>query len=179
MPSPPKAAERYLKLAVEQVNGAVEEVQRSVWALRAEPLDRHGLRDALSEIGEQLASCSPTPIRVRTQVLGSPRPFAVAVENDLLRIGQEALTNAVRHGKATHIEVDLRYDDDNFRLRIADNGRGFDAEQPPRAGHFGLLGMRERAHAIGGTLSVRSGVGRGTAIEVTVPLRPLPLSRAG
>jgi signal transduction histidine kinase len=179
MPAPSKAAERYLQLAIEQVNGAIEGVQRSVWALRGEPLDTRGLRDALAEIGEQLASCSPTPIDVRTRVVGGPRPFAVPVENDLLRIGQEALTNAVRHGKATHIAVDLHYEDETFRLRVSDDGRGFDADVKPHAGHFGLVGMRERAQAIGGTLSVRSAVGRGTEIEVTVPLRPLTLSRAG
>lgn len=179
MPAPSKAAERYLHLAIEQVNGAIEGVQRSVWALRGEPLDTRGLRDALAEIGDQLASCSPTPIHVRTRVVGGPRPFAVPVENDLLRIGQEALTNAVRHGKATHIDVDLHYEDETFRLRVGDDGRGFDADVPPRAGHFGLVGMRERAQAIGGTLTVRSVVGRGTEIEVIVPLQPLTLPRAG
>jgi len=168
LPNRVPVAEQHLALALEQVNAGVDEVRRSVWALRTESLDVSGLGAALDEIGQQLARCSHTPIEVRTRSIGDPRPFAAVVENDLLRIGQEALTNAVRHGHASHIQVELRYDEDAFRMRISDDGRGFDTRIPPRPGHFGLVGMRERADEMGASLSVRSTVGKGTDIEVVV-----------
>jgi signal transduction histidine kinase len=103
---------------------------------------------------------------------GSPRPFAVAVENSLLRIGQEALTNAVKHGEATHVRVELRYGAGEFQLKVSDDGRGFDAAAPGRPGHFGLVGMRERSEEIGARLEVTSAPGRGTEVGVTLPLEP-------
>src|SRR6185436_16399596 len=121
---------------------------------------------------------SHRPLQVRTRVQGAPRPLAVPVENNLLRIGQEALTNAVKHGQATHIEVFLRYQDDAFRLRVSDNGSGFDAAVAPPIGHYGLVGMRERAAEMGAALDVRSTPGRGTVIEVTLTLPPLTLRQA-
>jgi signal transduction histidine kinase len=169
LPATGTAAARHLGLAVEQVSAAIDEVRRSVWALRQHSLDARGLAAALEEAGEQLAACSPTPIEIRTSVDGSPRPFGVAIENDLLRIGQEALTNAVRHGKAAHIQMDLRYDAQAFRLRVSDDGCGFDTGQPVRPGHFGLVGMRERAQAMGARVHVESAVGAGTTLEITLP----------
>jgi signal transduction histidine kinase len=177
LPNRVPVAEQHLALAVEQVTAGVNEVRRSVWALRTESLDVSGLGAALDEIGQQLARCSPTPIEVRTRAIGDPRPFAAVIENDLLRIGQEALTNAVRHGHASHIQVELRYDEDAFHLRVSDDGRGFDTRNPPRPGHFGLVGMRERAAEMRAELKVRSTVGRGTDIEVVVDVQsrqPMP-----
>jgi signal transduction histidine kinase len=175
----PQNAEAHLARALEGVEASVEEVHRSVWALREETLETRGLAASLDEAGQQLADCSHRPIQILTRVGGSPRPLAVPVENNLLRIGQEALTNAVKHGQATHIEVYLRYGDDAFRLRVSDNGGGFDAGAAPPTGHYGLVGMRERAAEMGATLDVRSSAGRGTVIEVTVPLPPLSLRQAG
>jgi signal transduction histidine kinase len=130
-------------------------------------------------MGRQLASCSPTPIAVTTRVEGGSRTFALSVENNLLRIGQEALTNAVRHGKAAHVHVDLRYGEEAFTLRVKDDGKGFDTTTPAGGSSFGLVGMRERAQEIGAQLSVRSALNRGTEVEVTLPLAPLTLRQAG
>src|SRR5205814_10232659 len=102
----PRVAEQHLVRALGQVDASIEEVHRAVWALREASLAGRSLADALDEIGQQLASCSARPIEVRTAVAGEARPFAVAVENSLLRIGQEALTNAVKHGRADHIRID-------------------------------------------------------------------------
>jgi signal transduction histidine kinase len=175
----PRNAEEHLARALEGVEASVEEVHRSVWALREETLETRGLAASLDEAGQQLAGCSHHAIEVTTRVQGSPRPLAVPVENNLQRIGQEALTNAVKHGKATHIEVYLQYEDEYFRLRVSDDGSGFDATAAPPSGHYGLLGMRERAHGMGARVDVRSSVGRGTVVEVTVPLPPLTLRQAG
>jgi signal transduction histidine kinase len=179
LPARVPVAEQHLALAVEQVNAGVDEVRRSVWALRASSLEASGLAAALDEIAQQLARCSAAPVEVRTRVIGKAGAFALSVENDLLRIGQEALTNAVRHGKALHLDIELRYEPDAFRLRVSDDGRGFDAQLPLRPGHFGLMGMRERAEMIGAQLEVRSTAGRGTVIVVTVPRKPLELLEVG
>jgi signal transduction histidine kinase len=178
LPDKSSVADRHLTLALEQVTAGIEEVRRSVWALRTHALDSGGLATALGEIGQLLANCSATPIEVSTRIEGGPRPLVIEVENNLLRIGQEALTNAVRHGAARRIAVELRYDVQAFRLRVRDDGCGFDPTAATRPGHFGLLGMRERAAAMGAKLDVRSAVGEGTEVEVTVPLQ-LTLPQAG
>ncbi len=174
----PTMAGQHLTRALGQVEASMNEVHRAVWGLRDDAL-AGGLAGALDDIGRQLASCSATPIEVRTTVAGQPRPFALAVENNLLRIGQEALTNAVKHGHAPHVEVRLGYEAHSFRLEVRDDGRGFDPGAAAASGRFGLIGMRERAHEIGARLEVRSAMGGGTAVAVTVPLEPLTLSQAG
>jgi signal transduction histidine kinase len=178
LPDKSAVADRHLTLALEQVTAGIEEVRRSVWALRTHALDSGGLATALGEIGQLLANCSPTPIEVSTNIEGGPRPLVIEVENNLLRIGQEALTNAVRHGAAKRIAVELRYDVQSFHMRVSDDGCGFDVTAATRPGHFGLLGMRERAAAMGARLEVRSAVGEGTEVAVTVPLQ-LTLPQAG
>jgi signal transduction histidine kinase len=173
LPAHPALAQRHLALAAEQLNSGADEVRRSVWELRTPSLDAGGLEGALDEIGQQLARCSARPIEVQTLVAGTLRPFSTVMENHLLRIGQEALTNAVRHGQASHVSIELRYEPEAFVLAVVDDGRGFDTQKAPPEGHFGLAGMRERADAIGGQLAVRSAPGRGTRVAVTVPLSPL------
>jgi signal transduction histidine kinase len=174
-----KTMQEHLTLAIEQVRASITEVHRAVWALREELVDARGLNAALTDIAQQLASCCAASIEVRTHVVGAPYPFAVAVENDLLRLGQEALTNAVKHGEATQIEVELHYEPDAFSLKVRDNGRGFDVAAPRPTGHFGLLGMEERARQIGARLDVRSAANRGTEVVVVVPMQPLSLRQTG
>jgi signal transduction histidine kinase len=175
----PQMAEQHLTRALGQVDASIEEVHRAVWALREASLDGRGLGDALDGIGQQLASCSARPIEVRTTVSGPPRPFPVAVENNLLRIGQEALTNAVKHGKATHIGIELRYEPQLFCLRVVDDGCGFDTTAAASPGRFGLVGMRERAREIGARLEVRAVVNRGTEVRVALPQQSVYLRPTG
>ena len=172
-------AEQHLERALGQVEASMEEVHRAVWSLRDESRETRGLAASLEDIGQQLGSCSPSPVEVRTRTSGGPRPFALSVENNLLRIGQEALTNAVKHGKAAHVEVELRYQPHAFELWVSDDGRGFDAGAPAAPGHFGLVGMRERAGEIGARFELRSLPGRGTEVVVKLPLPPLTLRRTG
>jgi signal transduction histidine kinase len=125
-------------------------------------------------IGRQLASCHSDSINVEVEVEGDAHPFVVPVENNLLRIGQEALTNAVKHGKPSRIDVRLRYDRATFSMRVRDDGLGFDTASPPPPGHFGLAGMRERAAEIGARLELSSRVNGGTEVQVTVDLGDQP-----
>src|SRR6185503_19401309 len=104
-----------------------------------------------------------------TLVVGGPWPLAPAVEDHLFRIGQEALTNALKHGHARRARIALRFAEASLEMEIQDDGAGFDAEAPPADGHFGLVGMRERTAQLGGTLAVRSLPGEGTTIVVAVP----------
>jgi len=111
------------------------------------------------------------PAKIRVTVSGRPRRCAPHVEEQLLRIAQEAISNAVRHGEATEIDVTLEYSRRHVSLGIADNGRGFVLDdRAPAAGHWGLKNMRERAVEVGGRFGVTSGPGTGTTIQAVVPL---------
>jgi two-component system, NarL family, sensor kinase len=97
-------------------------------------------------------------------------PLPRSVEMNLLRIGQEAVANAVKHGHAQQIAIELRYTSNSVCLTVEDDGQGFTADQPPSSGHFGLLDMRERAQSLGSQLKIESEPGRGTRIAVDVCL---------
>jgi signal transduction histidine kinase len=94
------------------------------------------------------------------------------VEDNLLRIGQEAINNAVKHAQPRRIIVNLIFDARKVQLRVQDDGCGFDSQAVGNgaAGHFGLMGMRERVEQIGGTLSIHSAKGAGTEVAVDVPI---------
>jgi signal transduction histidine kinase len=94
------------------------------------------------------------------------------MEQHLLRIAQEAVTNVLKHAGASKIAVRLHLEARKLYLRIVDDGRGFEQENAfsSRGGHFGLIGMRERAERLGGELRLCSHPGEGTELEVTVPL---------
>jgi len=107
-------------------------------------------------------------IEVRTE--GEPRCLPGLLAHELLRIAQEATTNAVKHGGAGRIEITLAFSPQEVRLRIEDDGCGFNpAQESGKAGHFGLLGMRERVQKLGGRLRLDSHPGRGAVVEVEAP----------
>jgi signal transduction histidine kinase len=106
------------------------------------------------------------------QVEGAARTLRPIVRDEMFRIAGEALRNAFQHAGAKQIEVELRYDERQLRLRVRDDGKGIDLKllaAEGRSGHFGLHGMRERAELIGGKLTVWSSPGSGTEIELTIP----------
>ena len=107
-------------------------------------------------------------------VEGEPRPLHPILRDDVYKITAEALRNAFRHADATDVDVEIRYDRQQFRLRVQDDGKGFNEALLPRqaaAGHYGVRGMRERAALMGGTLTVWSKEGAGTAVELSIPAR--------
>jgi signal transduction histidine kinase len=115
---------------------------------------------------------SETPIQAQVEVNGTFRPLPRLVEDNLLRIGQEAMNNAVKHAQAKRISINLVFDVRRVQLSVRDDGCGFNnqASDNGQAGHFGLIGMRERAEQIGGTLSIRSKEGSGTEVVVDAPI---------
>jgi signal transduction histidine kinase len=162
----PGAARRYLQTARKMVQYSRSDVRNSVWDLRSPMLEENDLVEAFSELARQLCTA-------RTQVVfaveGLPRRLPLEVENQLLRIGQEAVTNALKHAHASRVKVSLSFDSDTAQMRVADDGCGFDtACVDGLANHFGLRGMRERAERIQGEFQIQSANGTGTVVAVNV-----------
>ena len=170
MPPDAEAARTYLDRARRQVRHGIAEARRYVWDLRSPALENNDLPTALSETARRLTN--ETAIQAQVEVNGTFRPLARLVEDNLLRIGQEAMNNAVKHAQAQRISVNLVFDARRVQLSIRDDGRGFDNQRAGngQAGHFGLIGMRERAEQIGGTLSIHSTEGSGTEVVAEVPI---------
>jgi signal transduction histidine kinase len=111
-------------------------------------------------------------VLLQVQTEGTSRDLAPILRDDIYRISRQALRNAFLHGQATQVEVEIRYDARQFRLRIRDNGKGIDPkvlESGAREGHYGLPSMRERARLVEGKLTVWSELNSGTEIELTIP----------
>jgi ligand-binding sensor domain-containing protein len=170
MPPEAEAARTHLDRARTQVRHGIAEARRYVWDLRSPALENNDLPTALSETARRLTN--ETAIQTQVEVNGTFRPLPRLVEDNLLRIGQEALNNAVKHAQAQRIFVNLVFDARRVQLSVRDDGRGFDnqAASNGQAGHFGLIGMRERAERIGGTLSIQSTEGSGTEVVADVPI---------
>ena len=168
MPAAAETAKGHLDRARMLVRNSMAEARRYVCDLRSQELQKKDLPAALRDTTKRLTAASK--IETVVEVAGPLRPLPVEVETNLLRIGQEAINNAVKHARANRIEVGLNFDTRKVQLSIRDDGRGFDPREQIADGHFGLLGMRERAEQIGGVLSIDSAPERGTQIAVDVPL---------
>jgi signal transduction histidine kinase len=165
----PLLAEKHLDEANNLARGCLQEVRRYVWNLRHRDQGKGDLAAKLSDLAKTIGGGTSFHFKVS----GTPRRLSEPTESILLRIGQEAILNAVKHARAGKIEVELLFEKRHVRLRIQDDGCGFhlDQEEVKDDGHFGMLGMRERAIQLGGCLTVNSAPGLGTDIEVKVPLR--------
>lgn len=174
LPGRPAEAKEKLDGAIEQAEEAIIEGREAVQNLRTSTVQRNDLAQAISMLGEELATDStnlPSPI-FRVAVEGAPQDLHPILRDEVYRITAEALRNAFRHAQARQIEVEIRYDSQQFRLRMRDDGRGFNPNVPAgqgRKGHYGLPGMRERAKIAGGKLKVWSEVGAGTEVELEIP----------
>lgn len=139
------------------------------------------LRDAAENDGD-LASAleaaatrldSADGVEVRVEFAGPPPPLPVATVHHLRMIARESVTNALKHARAGRVTIDVAVVGSTLRLRVTDDGRGFDAtlETRGKSGHFGCVGIRERARKVGAQVTWRSAPGQGTTVEVTLPLR--------
>jgi signal transduction histidine kinase len=171
VPSTPQTAMQHLELAQQMVDQSQKEVRRSIWDLRSQMLDNNDLPGALDAVGKQLSS--GTDIHISVEVLGARRRLPEMIENHLLRISQEAVANAIKHGRPRRIELQLVFEPASVALMVRDDGHGFEPNKKPtvRNGHFGLAGMHERAKALNGTVEVESRPGKGTVIIVEVPVK--------
>jgi signal transduction histidine kinase len=164
----PRVSQQALETARDMSRHSMVEARRSVWDLRCQLLQDGDLVSALKQIVEPLVTRGQAKVQFRIQ--GSPVRLAGSVEMNLLRIGQEAVANALKHGHAQTISVELQYAAASVSLTVTDDGQGFATEQSSPAGHFGLLDMRERAQSMGNALRVESEPGSGTRITVEVPI---------
>jgi signal transduction histidine kinase len=167
-----------LELARNMTRRSLFEARRSVWDLRSHLLENSDLATALTEVAKLMAHSSRVQIAVQTS--GLPRKLPPQMENNLLRVAQEALANALKHARATRITVHLDYQPAKVSLRVNDDGIGFDAANSSLSysGHFGLLDMSERAEKMGGRYAMISAPGQGTEIRVEVPAKGEPASSA-
>lgn len=170
----PPVARRSLDLARDMLRHSQAEARQSIWDLRSIALETGGLLVALKEMLQPLSNHSPLQVEILAK--GELPPLPRNVEHGLLRIAQEAVTNTFKHSGAARVLVELECDRQSVSVRVTDNGRGFHADRSTsiEAGHFGLLGMRERAEKLNGTLEIRSQPGAGAVVSVRVPIPGLP-----
>ena len=164
-----EGARKHLEMARKMARHSLTEARRSVMDLRASALDGQDLSEALASAARQWAA--GTAVTIEMSVTGQLPKLPEEVEQHLLRIAQEAVANALKHACPRKIRIGLRFEPRKLWLRVEDDGRGF---EPGNAfntlgGHFGLLGMRERAERIGGELHLLTSPGTGTQVEVSAP----------
>ena len=165
MEEDPENAVRHVRRARELARESLGEARRSVHALRPQALEKAGFADALKAIIRN--TTAGTPLRAEFQLQGEPRELGADVEENLLHIGQEALTNALRHARATKFQAQLSFGSGAVRLELSDNGDGFAIDGVNDG--FGLIGMKERAEQIGATVEVSTEPGAGTRIVAVSP----------
>jgi signal transduction histidine kinase len=162
----PEDAVQHVRRARDIARESLGEARRSIHALRPQALEKAGFADALKAIIQN--TTAGTALRTDFHLDGEPRHLPPTVEESLLRIGQEALSNALKHAQPTEFHARLCFDSDAVRLELCDNGKGFVPDQA-NGGGIGLLGMKERAEQIGATLTVASEPGVGTKIIAVSP----------
>ena len=161
-------ARNHLGSAHKLARAALAEARDSIWNMRSQVLEKGDLGEALERILIQMTD--GTGIMPNMRVEGSRRRLPPVIENNLLRVGQEAITNASKHGKPTRIDVTLGFDGRTVRLAVEDNGVGFLTSSPSIGDRrrFGLVGIRERAELLGGSVEITSAPGEGTRVVVAV-----------
>lgn len=147
---------------------ALESIRRTSWALRPPVLEDLGLVPALESLTRRQPPGTPRP---ELHVIGDPKPLPPDLELTAFRLAQESLSNVQRHAGASAVVVRVEFAPDHIRLEVKDDGVGFDVHAVDRSGHFGLLGMQERAQLVGGTLRVTSALGQGTSVDFASPIR--------
>ncbi|MGP8198054.1 MAG: PAS domain S-box protein [Limisphaerales bacterium] len=162
-----KEAGHHLDRAGELARESLREARRSVRALRPQSLEGSDLCEALDSLMKKMTA--GTSLEAGFVLVGQSRPLPPEWDENLLRIGQEVLTNVLRHAQASQFDAQLAFSPDEVRLNLRDNGRGFDPES--RHEGFGLLGIGERVEGMGGHLIIQSAPGTGTEISIVLPLK--------
>jgi signal transduction histidine kinase len=150
--------------ACELAQESLRQTRHVIKALRSRSLEKKNLCEALNESFQKMTE--GTTLGVKFILSGQWRKLPSEFEENLLRIGQEALTNTIRHARASEFKVELVFSEQEIRLLLHDNGCGF--ETAIQSEGFGLKGMRERVESIGGSFSINSTKGMGTSISITL-----------
>jgi signal transduction histidine kinase len=158
-----------MREAVEQLTHDIESLRGLIAELRPAALDQLGLEPALTSLVQRTAITSGLEVQTTVDLPDDLRP-PPETETTVYRIVQESLTNVAKHARAEGVEVEVRYEDNEIRIAVADDGVGIDAGAKTNGG-FGLTGMRERVELAGGVLEVGPGAAGGTLVSARVPLR--------
>lgn len=164
--SQPEQAQTCIVRAQTLAKQGLAEARRSVWLLYDSNLNPLGLSDSLTRLVEQMTTRTT---RIVLTIEGTPCCLDAPVNMALLRIAQESLTNALRHAQPQTIDLQLVYTSQQVQLQVRDDGCGFDPQQTTGQG-LGIIGMRDRARAIGTSLHIESKLGSGTQTIVTVAI---------
>ncbi len=151
----------------EQTQACIRDIRRLIHDLRPVALDELGLVPALRE---HLTRCEHEHGLIVEFAADEGERLPASVETALFRIVQESVNNVLRHAQAQHVQVILERDADRVKLRVADDGQGFDTSLPRSGRHVGLWSMRERVEQLGGQFEVHSAPGEGTSVTTIVPL---------
>jgi signal transduction histidine kinase len=161
--------------AIHAAEEGIAEGRAAIRDLRPEPAAQRSLSELLDAAGRELATThelNGQAPRYRVLVEGKPQDISPMFQDEVYRITREVIRNAFAHAAASRIEVEIRYDEDQLRLRVRDDGKGIDPkvlEAGGQSGHFGIPGMRERAQRIGAHLDFWSEMGAGAEVQLTVP----------
>ncbi|MFL9869729.1 PAS domain S-box protein [Paraburkholderia fungorum] len=158
-------ADQHLKRAGDLARESLKEARRSMQALRPQALDEKDLCEALDGLFKKMTA--GTAVQCEFTLEGQSRVLPPDWDENLLRIGQEVLTNVLRHAQANHFKVKIAFEPESVRLELRDTGRGFDPTA--KRDGFGLLGIAERVEFMGGRLVIESAPGMGTAILISLP----------
>ena len=173
LPLNPAEAMEALDEALSTADEAITESRDAIQNLRSEPVEPVDLAHLLTAVSEELADSQDLdPPAFRVTVEGDRRTLVPVLQDEIYRIGRELLRNAFRHSGARHVDAEILYDQKLFRLRIRDDGKGIDPQvlaDGGHAGHWGLIGIRERAKRLAAQLDFYSEAGVGTEVQLTLP----------
>ena len=186
LPGRTAEAQRVLDTTIEDAAQAITEARNAVQGLRASVVATNDLAKTVEALGEELVAHHSVACGASTdfsvEAEGTSRELHPILRDEIYWIAAEALRNAFHHARAQRIEVEIRYDARQLRIRVRDDGRGIEPSvltQEERPGHWGLPGMRERTKRIGAHLEVWSEQGAGTEVELTVPASIAYRNRVG
>lgn len=174
LPEEAEKSRKTLEEAVDRAAEAITEGRDAVQGLRMSTVEQNDLAQAIETLGQELRSGTESQLlpEFRVVVEGASRSLHPILRDEVYRISAEALRNAFRHAAAKNVEVEIRYDQNYFRLRVRDDGKGIQPDVlggQGREGHYGLGGMRERSKLVGGKLTIWTEVDGGTEIELVIP----------
>jgi two-component system, NarL family, sensor kinase len=161
--------EASLQKALGLVRENLEEARRSVANLRGDRIAQLGLANAVSQLAEPFEK--DTGVKVHLSISKCLGKLPINLEEGLYRIAREALSNVRKHAQAREVQVSLQRREGNVLMTVQDDGAGFNPWEEAPPGHFGIIGMGERASLLGGRLDVESHPGHGTLIRAVVPVR--------
>jgi len=159
-----ESAAATLESSVDRLDAAVETLRSYVFQLRSGPQDPLQLEDRLQELVSRMGSAYPSEVRLELAITETEKPF----DDEILKLVTEALSNALRHSEAAHVDVLVESDSSGWRLRVQDDGVGFDPNMVNQG--MGLNNLRSRANLLGGTTTITSSPGIGTVVEIEIEI---------